>query len=99
MTLYQKLRWLTRMGVDETISETPINRLKKQEKKIIPLGDISHATTAKPQTDTVVQAAITTAMSATDIPSLSQFLHTFEAATLKKRQPTPFLPVEMPRHL
>ena len=32
MTLYQKLRWLTRMGVDETISEMPVNRLKKQEK-------------------------------------------------------------------
>ena len=84
MTLYQKLRWLTRMGVDETISETPVNRLKKKEKKIIPLGDISHTTTTKPQTDTVVQTAITTAMSATNIPSLSQFLHTFEAATLKK---------------
>ena len=84
MTLYQKLRWLTRMGVDETISETPVNRLKKQEKKIIQLSDVPHTISVKPQTDTVVQAAITTAMSSTDIASLSQLVRTFEAATLKK---------------
>lgn len=85
MTLYQKLRWLTRMGIGETISETPINRLIKQEKKITAITDIPPSEVQiKPQTDTTVQAAIAAATTATDITSLSTLLHSFELATLKK---------------
>lgn len=85
MTLYQKLRWLTRMGVDETIAETPVNRLKKQEKKqeVLPTNTPDTLQT-KSQMDTVVQAAVAVATSATDIASLSTQLRTFEPATLKK---------------
>ena len=87
MTLYQKLRWLMRMGVDETISEMPVNRLKKQEKNITslsptPTNDVPN----KPlnPTDTTVQMAVMTAESATDVTSLSNLLRSFEVATLKK---------------
>ena len=87
MTLYQKLRWLTRMGVDETISETAINRLKKQEKNTISvLPTQQNNMPAKPSTpiDTTVQMAVMVAESATDVTSLSNLLSTFDAATLKK---------------
>ncbi len=84
MTLYQKLRWLTRMGVDETISEMPVNRLKKQEKKTILPVETPQATPVKPQADTTLQNAIALAMSATDIASLYTHLNAFEAAPLKK---------------
>ena len=87
MTLYQKLRWLTRMGVDETISEMPVNRLKKQEKNITSLLPTpSQDVPTKPSNpiDTTVQMAVMAAESATDIASLSNLVRSFEAATLKK---------------
>lgn len=86
MTLYQKLCWLTYMGVDETTSETPVNRLKKQEKKIIIPSDNTPELSVHSQkpSDTTVQTAVTSATSATDITSLFTSLRTFELATLKK---------------
>lgn len=86
MTLYQKLCWLIQMGVDETVSESPVNRLEKKEKPINKTPPVLPASSSKtaPALDNLVQQAVAIASRCQDIASLQTAVQTFDASPLKK---------------
>ena len=85
MTLYKKLRWLLQMGVDETVSDTPVNRLRPKTPSVIQTPQISDApVVAQMPCDNVVQLAITAASQAHDVDTLHTTLMNFNASSLKK---------------
>lgn len=90
MNLYQKLQWLIRMGVDEIIAETPLNRLKTapvtgESTRIITPPSVNVVPQTVPAAnDTALQTAVTLATGAQTIAALKQALDQFDACSLKK---------------
>lgn len=86
MMLYQKLRWLLQMGVDETVSDTPVNRLvsKKKQEAHSPVSPSTNTIRTTTPTDTLVQSAVIKASAATDVNTLKEVVMTFDASPLKK---------------
>ncbi|MGN1062785.1 MAG: uracil-DNA glycosylase [Alphaproteobacteria bacterium] len=88
MNLYQKLQWLMRMGVDETIAERPLNRLKPKQAVVkssagFTADTVSSPTACEPQ-NTAVQLATAAAASAATVADLKAALENFESCSLKK---------------
>lgn len=85
MTLYQKLSWLLRMGVDETIGSATVNRLANPTPQ-------SPATRLNPtyltQEDNALKQAISLANAAKTLAELQQALISFEGCALKKTSST-----------
>lgn len=88
MSFYQKLRWLIQMGIEETICEFPVNRLKPKEKTTVTdkttTTDISRSSSATTPADTLVQQAVGVASQAQTLADLAKAMQSFHASTLKR---------------
>lgn len=74
MNITEKLAWFVRSGIDECISETPINRL---------INTVSEIQKDTPD-NTLLEQAVQMANSAKSLSDLYQIMSTFEICPLKK---------------
>lgn len=86
MNLYQKLNWLFKMGADESVGESPVNRFQKKEPA--PLETPNTTASAAPSYSAkdviALHRAITLAASAETLSDLYHALESFDASPLKR---------------
>lgn len=86
MNLYQKLNWLLKMGADEAVLETPVNRFEKKTATRVevapPQALVTQTYSAKD--DIALHQAITLANSATSLSELYHAVDSFDACALKR---------------
>ncbi len=86
MNLYQKLNWLLKMGADESVGESPVNRFQKKAPapveipKTQPLAQPSYSA----KDDIALHQAITLANSAQTLGDLYHALDSFDESPLKR---------------